>query len=423
MKMLFISLLLLGLGSCAHKHPEATNLLRRTIPLIQGNEYWLSLALLDFAELLAKQGSYEECREVASEIQNYRRALALLAVPEAMVEKGQFDQARKVLLGMGELPRFGVGPQASEIVSRMMGCAEAAACSQEVLQALLANNIQQAKVYQRALDSLASEPFSTEKESRRDLSMKSKNSPLNGKASGSLPANRQEAEAPGATPENILVQRMAFSSGSRALVMRLKGLLEAKRVSEAHQLLDHTLLVSPPYRFADLGSEAKVHRLAWRSGWDKQPGQGLESLRAKALAVSAGLETGYAYVGEVIILAAEMNETATAQELLSQAESKAEELPPFFRTMALADLARAAQQSGLPQEGARLLVKSVRLSGENPNPRSQALGVFWAGLAAAECSPQIRGEWEELAEKILIKLPEEYQRLNERFRNTPSGDE
>jgi hypothetical protein len=79
--------------------------------------------------------------------------------------------------------------------------------------------------------------------------------------------------------------------------------------------------------------------------------------------------------------------------------------------MAVSDLARAAKLSGFEEEAGRLLLNVVQTSGENPNPRSKALGCFWALMAALDGDEPMRGKWEEQIESILKDLPEQYERI------------
>lgn len=82
--------------------------------------------------------------------------------------------------------------------------------------------------------------------------------------------------------------------------------------------------------------------------------------------------------------------------------------------MAIADLARAAKLSGFNDEAGRLLCVVVQTSGENPNPRSKALGCFWALIAALDGDEPMRGKWEAQIEAILKDLPAQYERIAKR---------
>ena len=79
--------------------------------------------------------------------------------------------------------------------------------------------------------------------------------------------------------------------------------------------------------------------------------------------------------------------------------------------MAVSDLARGAKLSGFDEEAGRLLLNVVQVSGENPNPRSKALGCFWALMAALDGDEPMRGKWEEQIESILKDLPAQYERI------------
>jgi len=413
MKFILISLIILLGVSCTNKRSGPENLLLGVLPQIKGNEYWRSLAYVDYARFLAEKGRFEECDAIAAEIPNYRRALARLAVPESMVAAGKFEEARKTLLSMGEVPRYGVGPQESEIVSRMIGCAEAAGCLGEVVDLLLEKKIKSARNYDDVRVALNAELQGVptkEAQIKDNQSMageSSKSSASTGKTSDANSSSKPKQ----VSKENALLRRMALSAGSRGIVIRLKGLLALNRNSEAHELLSAIFVPEKSYPFASLADEALVCKLGWRCGWDSQPDTTLDRLKKLASKSPGGLETGYAGVGEVIVFAAEMQRPDIARALLTEAEQKSKQLPSFLRTMAVSDLARAAKLSGFEEEAGRLLLDVVQTSRENPNPRSKALGCFWALMAALDGDEPMRGKWEEQIESILKDLPAQYERI------------
>lgn len=416
MRFILISFLVLLGVSCTSKRSGPENLLLRILPQIKGNEYWRSLAYVDYARFLAEEGRFEECDKIAAEIPNYRRALARLAVPESMVAAGNFEEARKTLLSMGEVPRYGVGPQESEIVSRMVGCAEAAGCLSEVVALLLEQKIKSAKNYDDVRVALNAElqGVATKEAQLKDNQSKAVESSKRSASTGKKSDANSSSQPKQISKENALLRRMALSAGSRGIVIRLKGLLAVNRISEAQELLSVIFLPDNSYPFANLADEALVCKLGWRCGWDSQPETTLDRLKKLASKSPGGLETGYAGVGEVIVFAAEMQRLDIARALLTEAEEKSKQLPSFFRTMAIADLARAAKLSGLDDEAGRLLLVVVQTSGENPNPRSKALGCFWALMAALEGNKTIRGNWEGQIEAILKDLPAQYERIAKR---------
>ena len=416
MRFILISFLVLLGVSCTSKRSGPENLLLRILPQIKGNEYWRSLAYVDYARFLAEEGRFEECDKIAAEIPNYRRALARLAVPESMVAAGKFEEARKILLTMGEVPRYGVGPQESEIVSRMVGCAEAAGCLSEVVDLLLEKKIKSAKNYDDIRVALNAElqGVATKEAQIKDNQTKAVESSKSSASTGKTSDTNSSSQPKQISKENALLRRMALSAGSRGIVIRLKGLLAVNRTREAHELLSAIFLPAKSYPFANLADEALVCKLGWRCGWDTQPETTLDRLKKLASKSPGGLETGYAGVGEVIVFAAEMQRPDIARALLTEAEEKSKQLPSFFRTMAIADLARAAKLSGFDDEAGRLLCVVVQTSGENPNPRSKALGCFWSLMAALEGNKTIRGNWEEQIEAILKDLPAQYERIAKR---------
>jgi hypothetical protein len=204
---------------------------------------------------------------------------------------------------------------------------------------------------------------------------------------------------------------MALSAGSRGIVIRLKGLLALNRNSEAHELLSVIFMPDNRYPFANLADEAIVSKLGWQCAWDSHPDTTLDRLKKLASKSPGGLETGYAGVGEVIVFAAEMQRPDIARALLTEVEEKSIQLPSFLRTMAVSDLARAAKLAGFEEEAGRLLLDVVQTSRENPNPRSKALGCFWALMAALDGDEPMRGKWEEQIESILKDLPAQYERI------------
>jgi hypothetical protein len=399
--------------SCTNKRSGPENLLLGVLPQIKGNEYWRSLAYVDYAHFLAEKGRFEECDAIAAEIPNYRRALARLAVPESMVAAGKFEEARKTLLSMGVVPRYGVGPQESEIVSRMIGCAEAAGCLGEVVDLLLEKKIKSAKNYDDIRVALNAElqGVPTKEAQIKDNQSKAVESSKSGASTGKTSDANSSSKPKQVSKENALLRRMALSAGSRGIVIRLKGLLALNRNSEAHELLSAIFVPEKSYPFASLADEALVCKLGWRCGWDSQPDTTLDRLKKLASKSPGGLETGYAGVGEVIVFAAEMQRPDIARALLREAEQKSKQLPSFLRTMAISDLARAAKLSGFEEEAGRLLLDVVQTSRENPNPRSKALGCFWALMAALDGDELMRGKWEEQIESILKDLPAQYERI------------
>ena len=413
MRFILISFLLLLGVSCANNRSYPENLLLSILQQVKGNEYWRSLAYVDYARFLAEKGRFEECDAIAAEIPNYRRALARLAVPESMVAAGKFEEARKTLLSMGEVPRYGVGPQESEIVSRMVGCAEAAGCLIEVVDLLLEKKVKSAKNYDEVRAALMAELQGVAiKESQiKDNQSKTVESTKRSASTGTTSDANSSSKPKQVSKENALLRRMALSAGSRGVVIRLKGLLAVNRIREAHELLSAIFLPGNSYPFANLADEAQVCKLGWQCGWDSQPDTTLDRLKKLASKSPGGLETGYAGVGEVIVFAAEMQRQDVARALLTEAEEKSNQLPTFLRTMAVSDLARAAKLSGFDDEAGRLLLDVVQTSGENPNPRSKALGCFWALMAALEGDKPIRGSWEGQIEAILKDLPAQYERI------------
>lgn len=416
MRFILISFLVLLGVSCTSKKSGPENLLLRILPQIKGNEYWRSLAYVDYASFLAEEGRFEECDKIAAEIPNYRRALARLAVPESMVAAGKFKEARNTLLSMGEVPRYGVGPQESEIVSRLVGCAEAAGCLSEVVDLLLEKKIKSAKNYDdiRVALNAQLQGVATKEAQIKDNQSKAVESSKSSASTGKTSDTNSASKPKQISMENALLRRMALSAGSRGIVIRLKGLMAVNRTREAHELLSAIFLPDISYPFANLADEALVCKLGWRCGWDSQPETTLDRLKKLASKSPGGLETGYAGVGEVIVFAAELQRPDIARALLTEAEEKSKQLPSFFRTMAIADLARAAKLSGFDDEAGRLLLVVVQTSGENPNPRSKALGCFWALMAALEGKITIRGNWEVQIEAILKDLPAQYERIAKR---------
>ena len=416
MRFILIPFLILLGVSCTSKKSGPENLLLRILPQIKGNEYWRSLAYVDYARFLAEKGRFEECDKITAAIPNYRRALARLAVPESMVAAGKFEEARKTLLTMGEVPRYGVGPQESEIVSRMVGCAEAADCLSEVVDLLLEKKIKSAKNYDDIRVALNAElqGVATKEAQIKDNRSKAVESSKSSASTGTPSDTNSSSKPKQISKENALLRRMALSAGSRGIVIRLKGLLAVNRTREAHELLSAIFLPDNSYPFASLADEALVCKIGWRCGWDSQPETTLDRLKKLASKSPGGLETGYAGVGEVIVFAAELQRPDIARALLTEAEEKSKQLPSFFQTMAIADLARAAKLSGFDDEAGRLLLVVVKTSGENPNPRSKALGCFWAIMAALEGNKTIRGNWEVQIEAILKDLPAQYERIAKR---------
>jgi hypothetical protein len=413
MRFILISFLLLLGVSCSNNRSYPENLLVSILQQVKGNEYWRSLAYVDYARFLAEKGRFEECDAIAAEIPNYRRALVRLAVPESMVAAGKFEEARKTLLSMGEIPRYGVGPQESEIVSRMIGCAEAAGCLGEVVDLLLEKKIKSAKNYDDIRVALNAElqGVPTKEAQIKENQSKAVESSKSGASTGTTSDANSSSKPKQVSKENALLRRMALSAGSKGIVIRLKGLMAVNRTSEAHELLSVIFMPDNRYPFANLADEALVCKLGWRCGWDTQPDTTLDRLKKLASKSPGGLETGYAGVGEVIVFAAEMQRPDIARALLTEAEEKSKQLPSFFRTMAISDLARAAKLSGFEEEAGRLLFDVVQTSGEEPNPRSKALGCFWALMAALKGDKTIRGNWEDQIKAILKDLPAQYERI------------
>jgi len=410
--ILILFLLLLGV-SCTSNRSYPESLLLSVLQQVKGNEYWRSLAYVDYARFLAEKGRFEECDEIAAEIPNYRRALARLAVPESMVAAGKFEEARKTLLSMGEVPRYGVGPQESEIVSRMVGCAEAAGCLSEVVDLLLEKKIKSARNYDDIRVALNSEVqgVATKEAQIKDSQSRAVESSKSSASTGKTSDANSSSKPKQVSMENALLRRMALSAGSKGILIRLKGLLAVNRIREAHEFLSAIFVPEKSYPFANLADEALVCKLGWRCGWDSQPDTTLDRLKKLASKSPGGLETGYAGVGEVIVFAAEMQRPDIARALLTEAEEKSNQLPSFLRTMAVSDLACAAKLSGFDDEAGRLLLDVVQTSGENPNPRSKALGCFWALMAALEGDKPMRGNWEQQIEAILKDLPAQYERI------------
>jgi hypothetical protein len=413
MRFILISFIILLGVSCTNKRSGPENLLLGVLPQIKGNEYWRSLAYVDYARFLAEKGRFEECDAIAAEIPNYRRALARLAVPESMVAAGKFEEARKTLLSMGEVPRYGVGPQESEIVSRMIGCAEAAGCLGEVVDLLLEKKIKSAKNYDDVRVALKAElqADATKGSQIKDNQSKAVESSKSSASTVKAPDLDLSSKPKQISKENALLRRMALSAGSRGIVIRLEGLLAADRISEAHEFLSAIFMPEKRYPFASLADEALVCKIGWKCGWDSQADTTLDRLKKLASKSPGGLETGYVGVGEVIVFAAEMSRLDVARELLTEAEAKSKQLPSFFRTMAVSDLARAAKLSGFDDEAGKLLLDVVQCSAANPNPRSKALGCFWALMAALEGDKPMRGNWEGQIEAILKDLPAQYERI------------
>jgi hypothetical protein len=295
----------------------------------------------------------------------------------------------------------------------MIGCAEAAGCLGEVVDLLLEKKIKSAKNYDDIRVALNAElqGVPTKEAQIKDNQSKAVESSKSGASTGKTSDANSSSKPKQVSKENALLRRMALSAGSRGIVIRLKGLLALNRNSEAHELLSAIFVPEKSYPFASLADEALVCKLGWRCGWDSQPDTTLDRLKKLASKSPGGLETGYAGVGEVIVFAAEMQRPDIARALLREAEQKSKQLPSFLRTMAISDLARAAKLSGFEEEAGRLLLDVVQTSRENPNPRSKALGCFWALMAALDGDELMRGKWEEQRESILKDLPAQYERI------------
>ena len=396
MKNLVYLFIVLSFVSCSKKAdlpPELASL-ATLASWVKNNEVTHAEVIIELATIFAEKGYSDEAQPWVAQITNYRKALADLAVWEVMARQGRFAEARAALLQNSALPSYGVGLQESEIIVRMTALADAI----DALPDLLKQWNRQGRVLPKYLAANLMTGFTQAGQEPTQ--------PEPEKSAGKLGSHA----APDGPP--VVQKRMIWKGTSGGLAIRSEGLLAQGKRKEAANLLIPFLQPNGRIPSANLGQSAKILELANRCGLVKEVRPLLPSLLVESDSLSAGLTSGPQYRSAVIALLGQMGHADQASTLAEKyREEVVDQLEPYFSMLGLADLAVGCWRGGMKELAVHMWNESLDAALKNPNPRSQAVGLFeiWGGLisAGAPIPDDIRirtASW-------LETIPESYARL------------
>lgn len=370
MKNFFYILLVLSFVSCSKKAdlpPELASL-ATLASWVKNNEVTHAEVIIELATIFAEKDYSEEAQPWVGQITTYRKGLAELAVWEVMARQGRFAEARTALLQNSNLPSYGVGLQESEIIVRMTALADALGALPDLLSQWKRNG----RVLPKYLEANLRSGFTQ---------------------AGEEPGHPEPAEGAkkagtyGAPDGPSVVQeRMIWRGMGEGLAIRSEGLLSQGKRQEAADLLAPFLQPNTRIPVANLGQSAKILEIANRCGLGQEVRARLPELLADSDSISAGLTSGPRYRSAVIALLGQMGQVDAARTLAIKYRSEAlDQLEPYFSMLGLADLAEGCWRAGLKELAISMWKESMEAALRNPNPRSQAVGLFeiWRGLISA----------------------------------------
>lgn len=416
MSHLLLLIFVLLVSGCQKAQEEPLLRASEYLPLIRGDEYWLTLAQLDLVDQLYRNKNIDKAGALLNEIMGYRRAIGTLRGSEALVRFGYFDQACAQLSTMGSLPNEGAAQQRWEIIANLISLAEAVGCREQVVTSMTRAGVDVPPMFQdlgnESFMSSGSKNSSVDPSSKGGLkSSSSKRTPLNKSEASAKNENSQKIKSSKDAPEGgeKLQARMKIASGGRALILRAEGLLARGEADEARKLLTPVLSEGVDYCFANVGDLADLFRLAYAAGLEKEVNQQEDSLVRDTRAQAAALTTAYKYWGKVIHLLGAVGKKELAVTLTHEAEERIHvALPDFFQAQALAELGTGVYLAGLHVEARDLWIKALQIAEKIPNPRSRAWGVFQVLIAEARAGATILPQEEIFIGRIEKALPSAY---------------
>jgi hypothetical protein len=391
------------------------------LPLIRGDDYWLTLAQLDLVDQLYRNKNTDKAGALLNVIMGYRRAIGTLRGVEALVRFGYFDQACGQLSKMGSLPQEGAAQQKWEIIANLISLAEAAGCREQVVTAITRAGVDVPPMFQdlgnKSFMSSGSKNSSVDPSSKGGLKTSPfKPIPLSKSESSekSESSNRIKSSNEASEGGEKLQARMMIASGGRALILRAEGLLARGEAGEARKLLTPVVSEGVDYRFANVGDLADLFRLAHAAGLEKEVNQKEDSLVRATRAQAPALTTAYKYWGKMIHLLGVIEKKELAGTLAHEAEERIHAtLPDFFQAQALAELGTGVYLAGLHLEARDLWIKALQIAEKIPNPRSRAWGAFQVLIAEARAGATILPQEEIFIGRIEKALPSAYARIGQ----------